>query len=250
MYYVRAEQLGDTYRLVKFKFNPSGRKAAGEWKPPKVDEGTFYDAKFYDEDMRFDSSISRTRSRIRELALCNDWEWFATFTLSPEKNDRFDLAEFVKNFGYWVGNYNKKFGCKLKYIMIPEKHPTSGAWHAHGLLHDVAAASLCTNEHGYMDLPYYRERFGFISLSRIKDKQRCSNYIAKYVTKEMVETSFDLGKNKHMFYASRGLKGRACLGWAYAELETDWENDFVGIKNVTKKEMNLWLMKNVVNRDY
>ena len=38
-------------------------------------------------------SISRTRRNIRELALCNNFEYFATFTLDPNKCDRYSLTE-------------------------------------------------------------------------------------------------------------------------------------------------------------
>ena len=36
-------------------------------------------------------SLSRTKRNIRELALCNDFEYFATFTVNSEKCDRYTL---------------------------------------------------------------------------------------------------------------------------------------------------------------
>lgn len=33
---------------------------------------------------KLEESLSRTRSAIFELALCNPWEWFVTLTLNPE----------------------------------------------------------------------------------------------------------------------------------------------------------------------
>lgn len=251
MAYYRLEKFGDTYRLLLLKMSGvareraifGGKKLAKKKYPDWYDEGDYWEERFADEEERFDSSIARSKARIRELALCNPWEYFATFTLSPERNDRFDLAAFVKRFGYWIGDYNKRYGASIKYIMIPEKHPTSGAWHAHGLLHDVSAASLVRNEFGYLDLPYYRQRFGFISLSPVKSHERVARYITKYVTKEQAEVAQELGKYKHLYYASRGLKGKEVIGLYEGDWETNWENEFVGIVNITaeqaEKIMNL-----------
>lgn len=255
-YVVRVEKWGEIYRLVKFKgsgISGSGKDSHVEYYGKKpwaarkpdvgggLDEGTFWELKLDEEETkeaeRLGNSVARSRTRIRELALCNDWEYFATFTLSPERNDRFDLAGFIKNLGVWIGNYNKKFHTHLKYLIIPEKHPTSGAWHAHGLLHGVSSDSLCTNEHGYLDLPYYRARFGFISLDLIRDGTKCSFYISKYVTKEMVETTHGIEKNKHLFYASRGLAGREFVAQGLGDVPLTFDNEFVGVRYVGADEL-------------
>ena len=236
---LRVERWGNSFRIVEFLSSPLGSERHPR-PVPKVhnrpryrDEGDYWEDVFEREESRFDSSIARARSRIRELALCNDWEYFVTLTLSPDKCDRFDLCAFVKRFGVWVGHYNNKYSCKLSYLMIPEKHPTSGAWHAHALFSGVSPASLVTNEHGYCDMPYYRNSFGFISLDKIRNKERCSSYISKYVSKEMVETSYELGKYKHLYYSSRGLARREVVGQGTIEnWKSDWYNEFVGISYV------------------
>lgn len=213
----RVEKWGDVWRLVEFKSTPRGQHPREQPKVHKIsheDEGEFWERKWQEEEdgekRRFESSISRARARVRELAYCNPWDYFATFTLAEEKQDRFDLRQFVKDFGNWIGNYNKKYKCSLKYIIIPERHK-SGAWHAHGLLSGLAPDSLVINEHGYLDLPYYRARFGYISLSRIRDNKKTANYVTKYITKDSAATADTMQKNAHLFYASRGLKGREIL---------------------------------------
>ena len=35
---------------------------------------------------KLQNSLSRSRSAVLELALCNPWSYFVTLTLSPEKN--------------------------------------------------------------------------------------------------------------------------------------------------------------------
>jgi hypothetical protein len=186
---------GEEYKIVWFKGGaPEGAGLGGGHGGSR------------DDAAKLACNISRARSRIIELALCNNWEWFVTLTIDGNKQSRENLDGYVKDFGNWVGNFNKKYDCKLKYLLIPEQHKDGKSWHMHGLLHDVPEDALTVNEHGYYDIPYYRERFGFVSLSRIRDKSRCARYITKYVSKSLTDRADDVGK--HLYYASRGLLGR------------------------------------------
>lgn len=239
---VRLEKFGDTYRLVKFLCSPirKNKRSAPTVHTKVMSEEDFvdfcYEEEEYKERLRFDSSITRSRSRVRELALCNKWEYFCTLTLCDEKQDRFELRQFTHDLGNWIGNYNRTFSCKLRYLIIPEQHK-NGAWHAHGLLDGISPDSLVLNEHGYLDLPYYRKRFGYISLSPVKDKQKCASYITKYITKDIDTISSIVGSHNHLFYASRGLKGRevVCQTSLY-DFEPDYVNEFVGIKYLNEYE--------------
>ncbi|MCX4257961.1 MAG: hypothetical protein OSJ54_13685 [Oscillospiraceae bacterium] len=173
-------------------------------------------------------NLARARSSIRELALCNPWEYFVTLTLNPDKQDRFSLDDYVRDLGVWIGNYNKKFHTHLKYLLVPEQHK-NGAWHMHGLLHDVSPESVCRNIHGYLDMPYYANRFGFISLDSIKDQNKCSSYITKYVTKD---TGKGVEVSKHLYYHSRGLeKAEVLTVYDVSGMPMEvWQNDYVGIE--------------------
>jgi len=184
---------------------------------------------------KLDNNLCRARSRIRELALCNDWSHFVTLSLNGEKIDRYDLDGYVKKLGQWINNYTKKYGVKLKYLLIPEQHK-DGAWHMHGLMNDISPDSLNKNEHGYLDMPYYKDRFGYISLSPVKDGKRIASYITKYVAKALQATSIELCK--HSFYHSRGLKGAELIHEDYAATipDTVWTNDFVGIQFFDSQE--------------
>ncbi len=173
-------------------------------------------------------NILRARSRIREYALCNDWSHFVTLTLSPDKQNRYDIDGYVRNLGAWIGNYNRKYGCKLRYLLIPEQHK-DGAWHMHGLFSGLAADSLVRNSFGYLDLPFYSARFGYISLSPIRDKTRCAAYITKYVSKAVGKT--DIAVCKHSYYHSQGLAEAEQIGELRAtEIPPDvWQNDYCGV---------------------
>lgn len=156
-------------------------------------------------DGRFESSIARTRSTVRQYARCNEWNYFVTLTISPDKWDRFDLKEFYKSFGKYLSNINqrRKDGKKLLYMLIPEQHK-NGAWHFHGLMKDIPENVMGVNLNGYTDWPALREKYGFCSFSPIRDHEAVSLYITKYITKEALKT--ELPKGYKFILASNGLK--------------------------------------------
>ena len=230
------DRLGETVRLTFHKtLGGHFEKDLPEPRGQVIrDEGDFWVARWRAEELNEEKAeeskrvaIVRARSCVRELALCNDWEYFFTGTLDSEKQDRFNLPKWIKDLGTWIGNYNKRYQTRLRYLLIPEQHK-DGAYHIHGLLSGVSPDSLEPNEYGYLDMPYYRRRFGFMSLSPIKSKMKVSSYVTKYITKEQDTTEIDFGK--HRYYASRGLKRKERLGAFWAndkDYKWEWENDFV-----------------------
>lgn len=257
---VRVEKWGDSYRLVElFSQNTDSKN-----KQPEVherspnEEDLYYMEEFYTPEeegettqaARFQSSIIRARSRVRELALCQHWDYFATFTLSEKKQDRFDLRGFIRDLGNWIRNYRKKYGSQLQYLIIPEQHK-NGAWHAHGLLRNVAPESLVKNEHGYMDMPYYRARFGYISLSKVKNHERCASYITKYISKDVTATAGHMEKGQHLFYASRGLAGKETL-WVVTcpgHIQGGFKNEYGIYKWVKFEEVRTIIERDVRHRE-
>lgn len=192
------------------------------------------------------NSLSRTKNRIFELALCNPWEWFATLTLSPEKYDRQDLEKYRKDLSQFVRDYRKKTGHQVKYLLIPEHHQ-DGSWHMHGFFMGLPAEKLrafTSNEH----LPYhilkrlaegrgvytweaYANKFGFANFEAIRNQEAASRYITKYITKEAMHTITEL--NAHAFFASKGLQS-SVVAWKdilVRELHSpDYENEYLATK--------------------
>lgn len=166
-------------------------------------------------DFKLANNLSRARSRVRELAHCNNWEYFVTLTLDAEKVDRFDLDGSFKRISQFIRNYNKQHSCCIKYLIIPEQHK-NGAWHFHGLMTGFPAKAFCKNANGYLDWIDYSKRFGYISLSPVRDPVKCANYISKYVTKSTGD-NIDIGH--HSYYCSRGLNGKEELQTIYVDDE-------------------------------
>lgn len=195
---------------------------------------------------KLDENISRTRSRIYELAFCNVWEWFFTATLDPAKYDRTDLEKFHKSLTQWIRDYNKKHELQVKFLLIPEQHSDGESWHMHGLLNGLPKEHLHRFQIGdrmskklaekvrngdelYNWIPY-AEKFGFCDIEPIKSHEAVSKYITKYISKSLQNSVTEL--NAHMYYCSRGLNRAETIkkGVMLAPITPDFENEYCSIK--------------------
>lgn len=129
-------------------------------------------------------SMRRARSRVRRLALSNDFRWFVTLTLSPDKVDRYDAAQVVRKLSNWCSNQVKRRG--LQYILVPERHK-DGALHFHGFFNDAleAVASGHRDKQGHMiyNLPGWT--LGFTAAIEVYgDYAGAVAYVCKYIGKQ------------------------------------------------------------------
>ena len=74
-------------------------------------------------------AMRRARSKVRDLARCNDFSFFVTLTLDPAKVDRYDIRTVTKKLNNWLDNAVRRRG--LAYVLVPELHK-DGAIHFHG----------------------------------------------------------------------------------------------------------------------
>jgi len=193
---------------------------------------------------KLDNNISRARSKIKEYVLCNEWQYFTTFTIDKTKFDRYNLEKYHKAFSQWIRDYNKKYSTNVKYITIPEQHE-DGAWHEHGFIMGIPLEHLrlFTLEE---KLPYiirekllkgekvynwvaYSEKFGFNDFEPIKSLEAAANYVMKYITKDLSKSVKDI--NAHMHYNSKGLETSKVIkkGTMSANIAPDFENDYIKI---------------------
>ena len=237
---------GDIIKVVYFK---APRKIAdprkAELKKPEVVKTQHSDGE------RFASSITRSKSRVFELAMCNEFKYFCTFTQDENKRDRFDLADFRKDFAMLVRNLNRSRAEKIKYLLIPEQHK-NGAWHMHGLLLGLQSDDLreftldeklprrlrdkIKSGCKIYDWTRYRRAFGYFTCTEISDSVACSKYITKYISKDLQKTVREQGE--HLFFASQGLKGRECVVKHSLDRcpvdNWDFENDYIKVKEIRK----------------
>lgn len=194
------------------------------------------------------ASLSRTKSTIFELALCNEWEYFVTLTLNPEYHDRKDLKKYKTKLSIWIKNYNRLHKTNIKYLLIPEQHSDKTSWHMHGLMAGLPIEHLykftkkeklplkmiieIARGHKLYNWPAYAKTFGYVSISEIESLEGVSKYITKYITKELYSTR--ISPNEHLYYCSQGLKRAEIIyrGQLVKELDEEYSNEYVKIKTV------------------
>lgn len=177
---------------------------------------------FGDAEKKLSQAIARARSVITQVAICNDWDYFFTCTLDGAKHDRYDLDSFRKVFPQWLRDYNKKYRCKIRYLLVPERHK-DGAWHIHGFLRGIPSDRLTPFvrgihprdlvDGGYLNWGDCSYKFGFCSLARIKDPVAAGHYVTKYITEDMAEAC--VGYGLHMYYCSIRLARAVPMGYSY-----------------------------------
>jgi hypothetical protein len=196
-------------------------------------------------DVKSDNNISRAKNRVFELALCNPWNIFLTFTLDPKKYNRNDLGKFRKDLSQFVRDYNKKYGLAIKYLLIPEEHK-KGGWHMHGFLMGLPDEHLrlftlseklpkyirekLKSGQAVYEWEPYRKKFGFCDLEVVKDQFAVSAYVTKYITKDLDRTVRESGA--HLYYCSQGLSRSVVIfrGKANDGLVYDYKSDYNSIK--------------------
>lgn len=217
----------DYYTLTIFKANMSNapKKPRMKRNQDNINEQLNLEtmAKYQrEEDGKLRESISRSRAKIFEYAMCNEFEYFITMTMDKEKvKSRYDLDGYIKDLGQWIRDRRKKTGQDIQYLLIPEQHK-DGAWHMHGLISGLDQRNemelfkatdkipgkmrnmIKQGRKLYNWLPY-STKYGFNSCERVKSTLAVSLYITKYITKNMANDMKNR-KNKKVYYSTRGLK--------------------------------------------
>ena len=174
-----------------------------------------------------EKSINRTKTKISDYILCNNFTHFVTFTFDPSnskvKNEenRKDLLKMSKLLITWVNseqiNHFRRHGHRFGYLIVPERHKNN-AWHFHavfqGYKNEIEDFYSSKNKYLTVDeirsknkkpknqrgfLPRYT--LGRSEIAPVKDKFRMSSYIKKYITKELINEKY-----KKRYWASRNLK--------------------------------------------
>lgn len=177
---------------------------------------------FKHED-KLPQAISRARRVVLELALCNDWKWFATFTIAKDNYDRKNLDGFYERFSEWLKYQKKKSGKKIPYVLVPEQHG-DGSWHMHGFFNSDIDSALVSfremdeqgyrSENGkrlapklidndYYNWPEYQKKFGFCSFGKIRNHDATAFYATKYISKSFQGDARRVGLK--LYFCSQGL---------------------------------------------
>lgn len=167
-------------------------------------------------DDRFSQSLSRSRRSITDIILCNEFDYFCTFTFDGHKIDRYNFNECKKQLARFFMNFKNRYAPDFKYLVIPEFHQ-DGAVHFHGVCSGFPDGELTIPEFIYkrhngelIKLPNirkytewgrYHKKFGFFNCSKIRNYSACAFYVSKYVTKDLIT----LEKGSAVYLCSQGL---------------------------------------------
>jgi hypothetical protein len=185
------------YQILIFKKPPTIIPEGWEpdIKPPKKSLH-----KIIVDENNLKKTLSRSKTTIQDIVLCNNFSQFVTFTF---KDDRYDIEKCKQKLSKWIKN-QKKIRGDFQYILVPEFHKDHKAIHFHGLLQNYKGKLKLAKDYKNK-LPIYNitsYRLGFSTLTHIESQEKVSSYIRKYITKDMPT----MGKNKKRFWTSQHLK--------------------------------------------
>ena len=179
------------------------------------------------------SSMRRTKNAICDYAKANTWEYFVTITFDKEKIDRYDYDKITKKLSKKLNNIKRKQP-NFKYIIVPEQHK-DGAWHFHGLFSNIENFNLKkTKKRDIAKREIYNlENFnlGFTTATKITDSEKVSNYLTKYITKDLLKKTF----NKKKYWLSYNLtKPRVKVEYLDDYLKLDYSNSLKNESSFSK----------------
>ena len=174
-----------------------------------------------------EKSINRTKTRISDYVLCNNFTHFVTFTFDPKNSkvkteeNRKGLLKMSKLLMTWINseqiNHFRRHGQRFKYLIVPERHKNN-AWHFHAIFEDYKneIEDFYSSKNKYLTVDEIRTKnkkpknqrgflprynLGRSEIAPIKDKTKMSSYIKKYITKELITEKF-----KKRYWCSKNLK--------------------------------------------
>lgn len=212
VYYYR----DDMFKVVRFKSTAPRVSFSGRNKEDGYKHGD-----------KLPQSLSRARRVCLELALCNEWKWFATFTIAKDNFDRKNLDGFYERFSEWLKYKKKKYQLRIPYLLVPEQHG-DGSWHMHGFFNSDIDQFLVPFKELWdsgADIPYklvkkdyynwpdYQKKFGFCSFGKIRNHDATAFYATKYISKSFQGDAKRVGLR--LYYPSQGLNHASYLDSVY-----------------------------------
>lgn len=174
---------------------------------------------------RVQASVDKSTKRSCEMffgyAYSNLWQYFATFTASPEFVDRNDDEAVKRLWHLFTNNLRKLKDFKnVKFLCSPERHKPNkeypkGAIHFHVLFGDVDFSKHMKpfkkngrqvySKSGSKLYTFDLWQFGFATICEVPQNADDQFGTIRYLAKYMKKDSTQLGYNKKRYFASRNL---------------------------------------------
>lgn len=149
-------------------------------------------------------SMNRTKNKIYEIARANKWDYFVTFTFNPQKVNSKNYDYVVQIIHDWIKKIKKEFAPDLYYLLVPELHSDGKKWHFHGLLGNTGNIAFVDSGHKsgediIYNIPLFE--YGFSTATKVKDNNKVSAYITKYITKDLCAMT----ENRKRYWVSKNI---------------------------------------------
>lgn len=177
-------------------------------------------------------SLRRTNILVDMILNMNDFDWFLTLTFDKDKIDRTNDFLVFECYKKYIKNLIRRFP-NLRYVCFPERHKDEEqCFHFHLLVAGITAkqmglvnsgkvcCSWATKKNGIASKEYYDKTqakyvhtitdgepiynatsfiYGYTTVSRICDRERCNFYVQKYIKKDLGSTE---AYKKRFYYSS------------------------------------------------
>ena len=159
-----------------------------------------------------EKSMNRTKNKIYEIARSNHWEYFVTFTFNPQKVNSKNYDYVAQVVHDWLKKIKKEHAPDLYYMLVPELHEDGKKWHFHGILGNTGDIQFIDSgyrkdEHIIYNMPQFP--YGFTTATKVKDSNKVSAYITKYITKDLCAVT----QGRKRYWASRNVKRPAVIDY-------------------------------------
>lgn len=221
-------------------------------------------------------SLRRTKNSIFEYGNENDFDTMVTVTFSSEY-DRENIVLFRDLINKGTKELKRKYP-DFKYLLVPEFHPNTKEIHLHGVINGLPEAEyirainphnnkmIYHNGRAVYNLPAF-EHIGFTTAVRVtpnaENKLKVTNYIVKYVTKDIEKSPVDDGDKR--YWCSTKLKRPQKEEFYFTEFEIEkyllyTKNAYVKVVDkslkyidkltgeiIEKKYKNYYIINNIAN---
>lgn len=225
------------------EYNKPRKPRAKRAKPTAGDEA--------EEKERFAQSIVRAKRTIEDIALCNHWDWFATFTFDPNCPEIAECdGDYARLCVKFLQKTRTKYKAKnMKWLLIPEPPQNmlgkQVPLHLHGLIagappeaiHEwsldekdcplYAQFNLADGKKA-AEFPEYRKLYGYNLLEVITNLKQ----LLRYLLKNLDNAQEYRKKGQHLYYASRNVarprrfEAVQCTNFIHERIEDLAENAY------------------------
>ena len=202
----------------------------------KRGKGTLSDE---EKDYLKHKNLMNTKATIIDLiyhnGLIKQWDYFITLTFDDNIINGYDYESSKKALIKWLNN-QKHQNKDMEYVIVPEYHK-SKRFHFHGVVRNVEKWSLspavskkgrAIYKNGVRIYNLDNYKYGYTTISKIRNAEAVSVYTSKYITKEFIDIP-----NAKKYWASKTLEKPKI---EYAQLTEDGLKFYIDNDKIKRDE--------------